>query len=114
LRLVSAVRATPNRYYRQGVASGKELEDGFPRTAAELDSYDAIVIGSLEAAALATEQHEWLRDFVDRRGGSLMLLGGRDGMGTAAGDACPSGRCCRQRCRVARRPVTAHAPARRA
>ena len=26
LRLVSAVRATPNRYYRQGVKSGEELE----------------------------------------------------------------------------------------
>ena len=31
LRLVSAVRATPNRYYRQGVTSAAELEKGFPR-----------------------------------------------------------------------------------
>lgn len=81
LRLVSAVRATPNRYYRQGVSSGEELEDGFPRTAAELFAFDAVVIGSLEAAALTTEQHEWLREFVDRRGGSLLLLAGRDGLG---------------------------------
>jgi uncharacterized membrane protein len=81
LRLVSAVRATPNRFYRQGVGSGEELEDGFPRTAAELFAYDAVVIGSLEAAALTTEQHEWLREFVDRRGGSLLLLAGRDGLG---------------------------------
>ncbi len=38
LRLVSVVRATPNRYYRQGVTSAADLEDGFPRTAAELNS----------------------------------------------------------------------------
>jgi uncharacterized membrane protein len=81
LRLVSVVRATPNRFYRQGVSSGEELESGFPTTAAELFAFDAFVIGSLEAAALTTEQHQWLRDFVDRRGGSLLLLAGRDGLG---------------------------------
>ena len=81
LRLVSVVRATPNRYYRQGVASPEDLEEGFPLSAAELFAYDAVIIGSLEAAALTTEQHEWLRDFVDRRGGGLMLVAGRDGLG---------------------------------
>lgn len=91
LRLVSAVRATPNRYYRQGVSSGTELEDGFPRTAAELNGYDAVIIGSLEAAALSTEQHEWLRDFVDRRGGSLLMLAGRDGMGDGGWGRVPVG-----------------------
>ncbi len=91
LRLVSVVRATPNRYYRQGVTSAADLEDGFPRTAAELDSYDAVIIGSLEAAALSTEQHEWLRDFVDRRGGSLLMLAGRDGMGDGGWGRVPVG-----------------------
>ncbi len=81
LRLVSAVRATPNRYYRQGVSSGKDLENGFPETAAELFSYDAVILGSLEAAALSQDQHTWLKEFVDRRGGSLLLLAGRDGLG---------------------------------
>ncbi|MEO6186024.1 MAG: hypothetical protein ABIP38_14005 [Steroidobacteraceae bacterium] len=81
LRLASAVRATPNRYYRQGVESGKDLENGFPATAAELFAYDAVVLGSIEAAALSRDQHEWLKDFVDRRGGSLLMLAGRDGLG---------------------------------
>ena len=81
LRLASLVRATPNRYYRQGVASGAELTDGFPKDAATLFAFDAVVIGSLEAAALSTAQHQALKDFVDRRGGSLMLLAGRDGLG---------------------------------
>lgn len=81
LRLVSAVRATPNRFYRQGVKSGEELKNGLPESEAELDSYDAVILGSIEAAAFSREQHEWLRDYVDRRGGSLLLLAGRDGMG---------------------------------
>ncbi|MEO6080099.1 MAG: hypothetical protein ABIQ86_10015 [Steroidobacteraceae bacterium] len=81
LRVVSAVRATPNRYYRQGVTSGKDLENGFPATAEELFGYDAVILGSLEAAALSQDQHQWLKDFVDRRGGSLLLLAGRDGLG---------------------------------
>jgi uncharacterized membrane protein len=81
LRLASAVRATPNRYYRQGLSAGTELENGFPTSQSELFGYDAVIIGSLEAAALSTEQHQWLKDFVDRRGGSLLMLAGRDGLG---------------------------------
>jgi len=81
LRVVSAMRATPNRFYRQGVKSGDELKNGLPETEAELDSYDAVILGSIEAAAFSHDQHEWLKDYVDRRGGSLMLLAGRDGMG---------------------------------
>src|SRR5690606_6505810 len=81
LRLASAVRATPNRYYRQGLTSGDELENGFPATKEELFAYDAVIIGSLEAAELSNDQHDWLRDFVDQRGGSLLMLAGRDGLG---------------------------------
>jgi uncharacterized membrane protein len=80
VRLASAVRATPNRYYRQGLTSGTELEKGFPLTEEELYGYDAVILGSLEAAELSRDQHEWLKDFVDRRGGSLLMLAGRDGL----------------------------------
>jgi len=81
LRLASAVRATPNRYYRQGLTSGEEIEDGFPTRAEDLFVYSAVIIGSLEASALSTDQQQWLKDFVDRRGGSLLMLAGRDGLG---------------------------------
>jgi len=80
LRLASLVRATPNRYYRQGVESGDELVKGFPQTAEELFAFDAVVIGSFEATALNTAQHEILKNFVDRRGGGLLMLAGRDGL----------------------------------
>jgi uncharacterized membrane protein len=80
LRLASLVRATPNRYYRQGIETPNELEKGFPQTAEELFAFDAVIIGSFEASALSPEQHAILKDFVDRRGGGLLMLAGRDGL----------------------------------
>jgi hypothetical protein len=80
LRIASLVRATPNRYYRQGIESPEELAKGFPQKAEELFAFDAIVIGSFEATALNPEQHEMLKNFVDRRGGGLLMLAGRDGL----------------------------------
>ena len=80
LRIASLVRATPNRYYRQGIESPGELEKGFPQKAEELFAYDAVIIGSFESTALSPEQHEILKNFVDRRGGGLLMLAGRDGL----------------------------------
>jgi uncharacterized membrane protein len=80
LRLASIVRTTPNKHYRQGVSSPDELREGFPKSAEELFAYDAIVIGSYEASNLSAEQHRLLMEFVDRRGGSLLMLAGRHGL----------------------------------
>jgi uncharacterized membrane protein len=91
VRLVSLVRATPNRYYRQGVSGPDELPDGFPATADKLFGYDAVIVGSLEAAALTETQHQALKAFVDRRGGSLLMLAGRDGLGDGGWATTPVG-----------------------
>lgn len=80
LHLTSAVRTTPNKYFRQGVRSGDELQDGFPEDAEELFAYDAVIIGSFDAANLSVRQHQLLRQFVDRRGGRVLLLAGRNGL----------------------------------
>jgi uncharacterized membrane protein len=80
LRVASVVRTTPNKYYRQGVDSAAELVEGFPISAAELFAYDAVVIGSYEAATLRPEQHRLLKEFVDQRGGSVLMLAGRHGL----------------------------------
>lgn len=80
LRVASVVRTTPNKYYRQGVDSGAELGEGFPVSAPELFAYDAVVIGSYEAASLRPEQHRLLKEFVDQRGGSVLMLAGRHGL----------------------------------
>ena len=57
-----------------------ELAEGFPVSAAELFAYDAVVIGSYEAASLRPEQHRLLKEFVDQRGGSVLMLAGRHGL----------------------------------
>ena len=79
--VVSLLRTSPNKFYRQGVESPQELVDGFPKTREQLFTYDAIVIGSLEAAELSAEQQANLRDFVAMRGGSLLMIAGNDGLG---------------------------------
>ncbi|MBX2880988.1 MAG: glutamine amidotransferase [Granulosicoccus sp.] len=81
LAVVSLLRTSPNKYYRQGVSDANELKDGFPATREELFAYDAVIIGSLEAAVLNTNQQANLRDFVSQRGGSLLMIAGSSGLG---------------------------------
>jgi uncharacterized membrane protein len=80
VRVASLLKTTANKIYRQGVESPDELADGFPVDELELFGYDALIIGSFEAAALTAEQHGMIREFVSRRGGSLLMLGGRRGL----------------------------------
>lgn len=78
--VVSLLRTSPNKFYRQGVSDASELADGFPQNREQLFAYDAVIIGSLEAAELSTSQQSDLRDFVSERGGSLLMLAGRHGL----------------------------------
>ena len=80
VRLASLLRTTPNKFYRQGIDSQEELENGFPEDRETLFRYDGLVIGSFSAAGLTEEQQEHIRDFVSERGGSLLMLGGRRGL----------------------------------
>ena len=77
LELVSLLRTSQNKFYRQGVEGSKELESGFPTTAEELFSYQAIVLGSVEAAWFTPTQKDLIKRFVDIRGGGLIFLAGR-------------------------------------
>ena len=81
VRLVTLLRTSPNKFYRQGVDTPEELEDGFPTKAEELFSYDALILGSIEAGFFTVEQQEMIREFVNRRGGTLLMLAGRNGLG---------------------------------
>lgn len=80
LELVSLLHTSPNKFYRQGVKNADELKDGFPVEREELFAYDAIIIGSVDAAMLSEEQQQNLRDFVRQRGGSLLMLAGSSGL----------------------------------
>ena len=78
LQLVTMLRTTQNKNYIQGVENGnKDLEQGFPATVDELFGYQAIVIGSVELNYFTAAQQELLKQFVDRRGGGLIMLAGR-------------------------------------
>ena len=81
LRIATLLRVSPNKFYRQGIDSPEQLSDGFPTTRDELFGYDALIIGSVEAASLSEEQQAVIRDFVSERGGSLMMLAGPGGLG---------------------------------
>jgi hypothetical protein len=77
LALTAVLRTAKGKFLRLGVRDSVELLGGFPATRAELFAYRAVVLGSLEAAALTGVQLQWLAEFVSVRGGGLLLLGGR-------------------------------------
>jgi uncharacterized membrane protein len=77
VQVVSMLRTTENKIYRQGISDPKELENGFPTRPEELFQYQGIIIGSVEAGYFTPAQQELLREFVDRRGGGVLFLGGR-------------------------------------
>ena len=77
LQVVSMLRTTENKIYRQGISDPAELADGFPIKAEDLFGYDGIIIGSVEAGYFSPRQQELLREYVDQRGGGLLFLGGR-------------------------------------
>jgi len=81
IHLVSLLRVSPNKFYRQGLESAEQLEAGFPATRDELFAYDALIIGSVEAASLSDQQQQVIGDFVSERGGSLLMLAGPNGLG---------------------------------
>jgi uncharacterized membrane protein len=77
VQIVSMVRTSQNKIYRQGIADPKELADGFPSRPEDLFAYQGLIIGSVEAGYFTPAQQELIRQFVDRRGAGLLLLGGQ-------------------------------------
>ena len=77
LELVTLQRTAENKYLRLDVdAAGVELAAGFPKTREELFAYRGLVLGSVEASAFNADQLRMIAEFVDVRGGGLLLLGG--------------------------------------
>jgi uncharacterized membrane protein len=75
-RTAEATASAPDKYYRQGVEGPEDLQNGFPTTREELFRYPAVILGSIEAGAFTPDQQRMLEDFVDVRGGSVLMLGG--------------------------------------
>jgi uncharacterized membrane protein len=95
LQVVVLQRTADNKFMRIGVDGPDELVGGFPKTREELFSYRAIILGSIEAGAFSGDQLQMIADFVDRRGGGLLMLGGARAFGeggyggTPVADALP-------------------------
>lgn len=81
VRLASLLRVSPNKFYRQGLQSAEQLQDGFPTTRDALFGYEAIIIGSIEAASFSEDQLALIEAFVSERGGTLLMLAGPNGLG---------------------------------
>src|ERR1700722_3861007 len=77
VQIASIVRTSENKFYRQGISDPKELAEGFPSRPEDLFNYQGLIIGSVEATYFTRTQQELIRQFVDRRGGGLLLLGGQ-------------------------------------
>jgi len=94
LEIVALQRTADTRYMRIG-GDEDEVTGGFPRTREELFTYPALIIGSVEAGTFTGDQLQMISDFVDRRGGGLLMLGGARSFaeggygGTPVADALP-------------------------
>jgi len=95
IELTSVIRTAEGKFYRQGVENEKELMEGFPTTKEELFKYKGLVIGSIEANFFNYEQLKGIEEFVSKRGGGLLMLGGKYSFsaggyaGTPVADALP-------------------------
>ncbi len=68
-----------------------ELRGGFPQTAADLYRYHAVILDDLEASFFTPDQQLLLRNFVARRGGGFLMLGGPDSFASGKYDRTPIG-----------------------
>lgn len=89
LALTSWLQTTDRKTYRQGVTRDDELENGIPSDPTSLYQFDVIILGSLPATELTSAQHAWLLDFVAVRGGSVLVLAGREALADGGWDVQP-------------------------
>ena len=76
LQLVTLLRTAESKYLRLGVDDPEHLAAGFPKTREELFAYRGLVLGSIEASAFTGDQLRMIAEFVEKRGGGLLVLGG--------------------------------------
>jgi uncharacterized membrane protein len=78
ISLYTIVRTTQNKILTQ-VPDKKhpELFTSFPTKVEDLFDFQGLILGSVEANYFTTAQQDLIQQFVDRRGGGLLFLGGR-------------------------------------
>ena len=63
---------------RLGIKEPDELRGGFPTSAEDLFQYPAVILDDIESAFFSQDQMSLLQQFVSRRGGGFLMLGGKD------------------------------------
>lgn len=76
VQLTALLKTGPEKFLRLGLRDGRELAEGFPKSAAELFGYQALIFRNVPADFFSAEQLQLVHDFVDKRGGGFMMLGG--------------------------------------
>ncbi|MGH7582580.1 MAG: hypothetical protein ACREL5_05090, partial [Gemmatimonadales bacterium] len=95
VRLVGLLRSARGKFLRINVADSLDLLGGFPTRREDLFRYRALILGDVEASFFTGDQLRMIADFVDKRGGALIALGGRDALdaggyaGTPVADVLP-------------------------
>ena len=70
-------RTADEKFYAIDVDPEDDLVAGFPSTREELFRYDGLILGSVEASFFTHDQLSMIAEFVGRRGGGVLVLGGR-------------------------------------
>jgi uncharacterized membrane protein len=78
IRLVTLLRSSQNKFYRQGIDKEEMLSEGFPKKKEELFAFKGLIFGSIESTFFSQEQLKNVVDFVGNRGGGFLMLGGRN------------------------------------
>lgn len=98
LEVVTLQRTADNKFMRlfgDDPEDADELEGGFPKTREELFKYRGLILGSVEAGVFSGDQLQMISEFVEKRGGGLLMLGGARSFGeggyggTPVADALP-------------------------
>jgi uncharacterized membrane protein len=78
ISLYTIVRTTQNKLYTQTPdEKHPELKIGFPTKVEDLFDFQGLILGTIEANYFTPAQQDLIQQFVDRRGGGLLFLGGR-------------------------------------
>jgi uncharacterized membrane protein len=96
LTVITLQRTADNKFMRfLETETPEQLAAGFPKTREELFAYRGLILGSIEAGAFTGDQLRMIGEFVERRGGGLLMLGGARAFaeggyaGTPVSDALP-------------------------
>lgn len=78
IRLVTLLRSSQNKFYRQGIDKEEMLADGFPKKKEDLFAFKGLIFGSIESTFFTQDQMKNVVDYVSNRGGGFLMMGGRN------------------------------------